>query len=158
MTVTYQNDDPAFVNDLQESQRYVWITAMWLSRKGWTVQVPPLKVRPNVKERSQYADNGDLFVTKDNGLKRIEVKHRHTIDFTNAKDFPYKTLIVCEPYTWDRAKPFAYVIWDQDASHCAVVYSKTRHHWTIERHKDGRYQDERDYYVCPLEHCKFMER
>ncbi len=145
--------DPSFTDDLAESVNFVWLAAQWLSKKfGFKVLIPPTLVRPNAEQRSEYSDEGDLEI-----VKRIEVKHRRSIDFTNTEDFPFDTVIVDVDFAWDKAhpKPEAYIIFDKDGSHCAIVRSKTSPHWVKRaRQVGGR---TRDYYECSVEYVEFWE-
>lgn len=142
--------DPTFVEDLKESQRYVWAVARWLSGQGEQVVVLPQSIRPSAEDRMKYSDGGDLAI-----IKRVEVKHRDNLHFTSAADYPYDSVMVDAAHKYDLAtiKPYAYIILNKDVTCCAIVYASTKNTWKRESKFDkGRYQD---FYMCPVGYAIF---
>jgi hypothetical protein len=124
-------DSAVFIADFKESHRWVVAVGVWLWRLGYEVRIPDQNLRPTVALRHLYSDNGDLFVTKRDVTKAVEVKHR-SIYFTNALDYPFQTVIVNEAHrlTDQRlAKVWAYVIVNNPGTHAAVVRSCTKPMW-----------------------------
>jgi len=147
----YDKYDPDFVKDLMESQVSVWMAAQWLSEKGYNVTVRKTNIRPSSNNMSEYADNGDIEI-----IQRIEVKRRK-IDFTSEFDYPYKTVFVDVAHTFDNAinKPFAYIIINQNGTHCIVIKSETFKHWIKTQKHDRLKNRDRFFYECPIKLCKF---
>ena len=151
--IDYDATDPTFVQDLKDSQESVWKAAQWLSGCGYNVTVRALSIRPDAEQMAEYADQGDLEI-----IQRVEVKRRPDIDFTSAEDFPFATLIVDVAHAYDRAKPkpYAYIIFDADASHCAIVKSLTRPSWVRTERMDRKKGRMRTFYECPTDLCKWL--
>jgi len=147
----YDEHDPNFVSDLQNSQASVWLAAQWLNKKGYNVTVRKVNVRPSTQDMKKFADNGDIEI-----IQRVEVKRRG-IEFTSASDYPYETVFVDVAHTFDNAisKPLAYIIINKSGTHCVVVKSETCRSW-IKAKKHDRYKNrDRWFYECPVELCKF---
>lgn len=149
----YQTYDASFPQDLYESQRYVWQAAQWLSRKGYNVTVRPIRLRPTVAEMGAYADLGDLEIHQ-----RIEVKHRRALSFTSREDYPYSTVMVDVCHTWDNAwpKPYAYLIFNREATVLAIVKGDTFPQWIRVEKMDSAKSRMRKLYECPLELVNFV--
>jgi len=147
----YEKNDSSFVEDLQNSQQYVWQAAKWLSDSGYNVTIRPVEIRPDVSQMREYSDCGDLEI-----IQRIEVKHR-TLDFTCKDDYPFDTVIVDVAHTYDKArpKPFAYIIFNKQATHCLIVENKSRKQWIKRTTLDKVKKRERTFYECPIELCSF---
>lgn len=144
--------DPTFVDDLRASQTAVWKVAAWLQARGNNVVVRALRIRPSAESYPEYADAGDLEL-----IQRVEVSRRSCM-FSCAEDYPFDAVLVDAVHKCDRAvpKPFAYVIVNRDETAVAVVYGRTRVHWTertIFNSKTNR--GDRRVYFCPLEHVLF---
>jgi hypothetical protein len=148
----YEIDDPNFIEDLEDSKEFVWMAARWLSELGYNVTIKPTFVRPSVENMGEYSDNGDLEI-----VQRVEVKHRPDIEFTSKESFPYPTIIVDVAHVWDRAKPkpFAYIIFNADASGCLVVKGSTNNRWEKVSKFDTKKNRQREFYECPLELCEY---
>ena len=134
--------DDRFVSDLQQSRTRVERFAAMCRRAGADLWVYPSDVRPKASEREAYADGGDLMLQT-----RIEHKVRD-IDFYDANDFPYDTMIVDEVYKVERikARPFRYVIENRDGTRLAVVRSVTKPKWTIKKRFDPQQGRECEFY------------
>jgi hypothetical protein len=150
----YAQHDASFVQDLQTSDRYVRIAAHWLQSLGFDVRVKPLRIRPDEAHMAEFADQGDLEIIH---RRRVEVKRRIDIEFTGPDDYPYPTVFVDVAHTWDRAvnKPYAYLIFNKDASVCIIVKGETAQHWIKRQHFDAAKQRERTFYECPVEFCRW---
>jgi len=150
--------DELFVKNLKESIPAVERAAEWLRRKGFWVMVPPTRIRPDVSQRREYSDNGDLYIIEAEGEKRIEVKGRPDILFHSKGAFPFSTVIVNERHKHDNAvpTPFAYFIFSSDLKGCLLVYTgQTRRYWIETARIDSRDELEKDYYECPLKWAIF---
>lgn len=148
--------DDQFKNDLIRSDQIVEHTASFLRSKGKTVVIPPLLIRPNVDDRHNYRDGGDLFV-----MQLIEVKHRPDLNFKTREDFPYQTVIVDDKGAFDSKpqKPYAYIIWNSDETHCFYIgVTSTRKEWTAVTKYDKKAKHERDFYECPIELVLILEK
>lgn len=145
--------DPTFVSDLKASNNAVWVVARWLQQGGEHVVVRAQYVRDSCENRMAYSDQGDIEV-----LAKFEVKHRQ-IEFTDAADYPYPTVIVDVMHSWDNAqpKPYYYIITNKAMTHAAIVDCRTSHLWSKERLKDTHAGRERDFYMCPKEHCEWAK-
>ena len=152
--------DKQFIKDLKQSDDDVWLVARWLCQLFKRhVMVAPLKIRPDVSQRHQFRDNGDLFLVEDNGnLARIEVKWR-SIDFTCREDFPFPSLMVGPVDHIDHMFPIAYahIMLNATRTVACVIRGKTEKHWTNDRIYDSRYGRHSTVYQCPIEHCEFYD-
>ena len=88
--------DAEFLAALEESQKYVQLTANWLHTLGCNVMVKPYTICKSFDDRHQHVDSGDIQIAQN-----VEVKHQ-SFDFTNARDFPHKDPIVDEKFKIDR--------------------------------------------------------
>jgi hypothetical protein len=151
----YDEDDPNFVPDLLKSRKVVHIAARWLMSLGYNVKVRPTRIRPDPTEMSRYADDGDLVCV----LGRLEVKQRPSIAFSSVHEFPYPSIIVDACHIWDRAqpKPYAYLIFDNDCSHCYIIKGTTRSRWARKFRWDREKKRLRCFYECPLSCCICVE-
>jgi hypothetical protein len=152
----YERDDPNFIDDLLASQKAVWIAAQLLVDCGETIMMRPLSIRPDIKDMSKYADQGDIFILREGGWRAVEVKHR-TLEFTGKDDYPFPTVIVNNRHIWDRAdpKPFAHIIFNKDLSVLCLVMSETSDQWKLVEKMDYAKNRMRTFYVCPKELCGF---
>ena len=148
----YEQFDATFVEDLRESQQYVWQAAQWLSQKGYNVTVRKTNVRPSAEQMREYADSGDIEI-----IQRVEVKRRK-LAFTCREDYPYKTVFVDVAHTFDNAicKPYAYIVINESATHCLIVKGETSKQWIKSTKLDRAKNRERMFYECPLELCQFF--
>ena len=147
-------NDAAFVEDWNKSHIYVWAVGQWLRGRGYDVSIKPSVLRPDAASRHKFFDDGDLAITQ-----RIEVKHRPSLTFTCAQDYPYPTVFLDETYKIDRHPPqslFAYIILNAEGSACCVILSGTRSHWVKETIFDKVQNRECENYACPVDRCKFF--
>lgn len=133
------NDWQRYRNHVASSSSMVRKVAAHLLSKGHTVQVPPTHVAKHQHQRKDMVDDGDLFI-----LKRMEVKAK-SVQFTCREDYPYRSLIICNKYSFDHHKgmpPAFYFIVAADGEHVAVIdVTKTKDKWWAEKRKDKRYED-----------------
>jgi hypothetical protein len=134
-----------FVEALQASKCAVRRMAQHLADKhGCPVTVMPVYVRPDVSQRLEYADNGDIYL----GM-RAEVRHL-ALDFTCSNDFPYDVVICCDVEIYKRArpKPMMFYVVNRMLTHYAYISGTTKTHWVI-RAIANRRNSVCDAYLCP---------
>ena len=145
-----EEDFKRFINHLDESAGAVFRTAKYFYNKGIPATIQPMKKAKSYKERMKYTDDGDLMISQ-----RIEVKGL-SCSFTGRDDWKFgNKLIVCARHSWDLAspKPYAYMLWNKERTHVAIIYGNTRPHWTVAKVRDKRYQNvEQEMYFCSLDH------
>lgn len=150
-----ERDHQKFLGYLNDSKAGVVKAACWLNSKGYQVSIPPSSSSLSYEDRMKHVDHGDLFIQQ-----RVEIKVL-TVDFTSSEDWPYgKNFIVCAKHSFDNAtpKPYMYLIHNNRMTHVAVVMCSTRQHWTVDRRKDRRFEDQnQEYYFCPIDKVLFME-
>jgi hypothetical protein len=100
---------------------------LFLSLSGWWLIAKPAVARPASRIITDENTEADIYLnTMPNidgrRLKRIEVKHRRTVDFTNADDFPYDT-IHCDRFSKPRRCDY-YFLCNRTLSHAAVIIAK----------------------------------
>jgi len=142
-----------FLKHLSESEKAVWVAAIWLNSKGYPVKV---NVAPKATRRDEwknYADHGDLEI-----VQRVEVK-RLGVNFNDYADWPFgDKFIVCAKHAFDRAmpKPHAFIILSNDFASVAIVKGDTFKYWYVEVRADSRYESvEQKFYFCPIELVEF---
>jgi hypothetical protein len=146
--------DPSFIQDFYQSSLSVGLTAAWFSTRGHRAMIPEMEARPSYKVRQKYRDGGDLLVRIDGDWEIVEVVHRRDHDFTGARDFRYRSIIVCTDAEKSRGLPFIFVVYDRDMSHVALVQPDTEPTWTQEERKiGGRNQL---VWLCPTDQCLWM--
>lgn len=150
----YDIDDPGFVNDLKASESHVHKVAQWLRERGHKVREKEIRIRPDVHQMRDYADDGDLEI-KERG--RVEVKQRK-VQFTSKESFPYDTIIVDVAHTWENAnpKPIAYILTNKDTTACLIVETSTSEYWIEVKKWDRFKKRERRFLECPIKYCKFF--
>ena len=151
--------DSEFTQALKGSERAVRVVASWFRSLGREVRVPSLKIRPDFKDRLEYVDSGDLFILKEEGEKRVEIKHRN-LAFKSAKDYPYSTVFVDEKHKVDRLplKDLAgYITINKDFSSVCCIQSGSKKHWKTKRKFDKKDDQVCEFYECPVEYCQFFQ-
>ena len=145
--------DREFLRDFNESQRWVERAAKWLETFGYVVEIKPYSLRPTSDLRRDFMDSGDLDVDG----KRVEVKRRPDIDFTDASTFPYDTILVDEAYKIDRKaqERLGYVIFNSTGSHACIVLEKSKRYWKKTKKWDKKQRRVCEYYECPVNKCRF---
>ena len=128
--------------------------------KGYTIEIPEIKITPTAEERLEYMDSGDLFIKKNNITKRIEVKHSSR-NFLKKEDWIFKWFTVCAKHSFDMAKikPSAYIILSCDYKGMAIVLTSTYNKWFPKYLPDKRYGDDyfQWFYMCDLNNVIFKE-
>lgn len=142
----------------------VWAVAHYIhSRGGCDVTVRAHAVRPDPNQACEgFGDaDGDVIVIVrridgDNRRAAVEVKGRE-IDFTNAADFPFPTIIVDRAEKADRGAVYAYFTVNRAKTHAAIVYSHTRPSW-IGPHPitDNSKGYDVTVYECPVADARFV--
>lgn len=153
----YERDDPHFERDLEESHVAVWKVARWFSGRGYDIKIPATKVRPTVEEMSEYADDGDLWVSNGETEGWVGVKRR-TFDFTTRESYPYPTVFVENVHIWERAdpKPIGYIILNTTRTHAAIVLAETFQLWVEVTRRDRQRGRDRTLYECPKGRAVFV--
>ena len=149
---TAERDHARFLEHLDASNPAVFQCAKFFYDKGIQVAISPMTKSKDYNDRLNHTDDGDLYIQQ-----RIEVKGLSR-DFTDGSDWPFKDFIVCAAHSYDRAKPkpYAYMILNKNRTHVAIVYGKSRPHWTTKFIKDSRYEDlTQEFYLIPVEHVDF---
>lgn len=143
-----------FVSHLKDSEDARWFVARWLSGRGHTVTLKPLKIRPTSADHAEYVDDGDIQAE----LGRFEVK-RLGVDFTNASDWPFKDYIVCGKNAWDRAepKPYAFVTLSSNMKFAGVLMPDPAT-WVVKTIIDKRYNGySQEFYLTDRSAVKFVK-
>jgi len=138
--------DQAFLADLDRSNESARLThAMLLSRRV-CAQLMPVHKRESYAKRHAYADSGDIHIKR-----RVEVKHRKTINFTCAEDFPFPTIIVEECHHIERGFPplEGIYIWNAALTHYVYISVATRLHWKVRTRFVPEAQRECDFFEVP---------
>ena len=149
---TAERDHARFLEHLDASNPAVFQCAKFFYDKGIQVAITPMTKSKDYNDRLNHTDDGDLYIQQ-----RIEVKGLSR-DFTDGSDWPFDDFIVCAAHSYDRAKPkpYAYMILNRKRTHVAIVYGKSRPHWTTKFIKDSRYEDlTQEFYLIPIEHVDF---
>jgi hypothetical protein len=144
--------DQQFVEDFLDSNAYVNVVAYWLTSKGITARILPNKLRPDVKVRHKYYDQGDIEITM-----KVEVKHRG-FDFTTQADYPYPTILIDKAYNIrQKIKDlYAYAILSKSGEACAFVLKSTRKHWRKVEKFDNVAKENAVFYEVPKEYAAFV--
>jgi hypothetical protein len=150
-----ERDHQKFLKHLDQSTDGVLSAAKWLSKRGYSVTMPPTTSSEKYADRMKHVDKGDLFINL-----RVEVKTL-SYTFTGRDDWMFgDKLIVCAKHSFDNAdpKPYGYIIQSADLKHVAIVHSSTFKHWYVEQKTDRRYEDyTQDFYFCPMDLVKFFK-
>ena len=142
-----------FMQELKASQFAVWMVARLLSKWGYPVVIPPYHVAPTADVHEQYSDDGDLNI-----LYKVEVKHV-SVNFTNAKDWPFKDFIIDgrEQYDQKFPEPKFYIVVSDDYAAVGIVdTTKTKREWFVDMRADA-YGHVKAYWVCPLDLVTFRQ-
>ena len=150
-----------FLERLSNSRHAIWLVAYQLWLNGWTVVIPTTKKAPSPDLWKQYADQGDLFVTKQVLLNvidyKIEIKHINT-QFHDAKSWPHRYYYVCAKHSFDAAQRKAdfYINISEDYLRAGIVeVANTKQSWDITTTRDKGYKNTQEVYYCPLYLVKF---
>lgn len=150
----YDKQDPHFVENLIASQPAVEKAAGWLSKFGYEVRVPELRVRPDVSQIAQYSDSGDIHI-----VQKVEVKQRVDMLFTDRSEFRYRTIIVDTCSSFDRKRPklYVYIIGNADMTAAFIVnVPLTQRKWTRVEKYNNKLNRVTEFYECPVEILEFV--
>ena len=161
---TQTDNHTKFLSHLDSSIDTMFIAARLLYNNGYSVKINQMTRAQNHNDWKRHADAGDLtiLIHEEGELpteERIEVKGL-SIDFTNESDWKYKDFIVCATHSYDRAtlKPYAYMIFNRNKTHFAIVYGRDKDKWTIGKRVDTRYEGgEQQFYFSPFEYVRWKE-
>jgi hypothetical protein len=144
---------------LSASKLAVEKIAVFLCSRGFEVEIPETQVAPSAAQWQQYADNGDLFIIREDGSKdRCEVKHLRST-WTCSKEFPHPNVIIYGRAAFDRAGkdgtlPIKNIILvNKPMTHYAACDVEHSRQWWIKRElPDKRYGPDyrQHFYLCPL--------
>ena len=137
--------DPHFEKDLLNSVNHVQKVSGWLQPYFEDVVVPDTQVRPNIEDRGQYADDGDIIV---GGRMKVEVKERRNVNFTSPSDYPWPTIIVDVTH---RPLSDFYVITTLGAKHALVIPGSCSSTWSRKTLWDRVKGRHREFWLCPRE-------
>ena len=144
--------DSIFLQELRASHEWALWAGLQFLKAGFTVQVPPLQVRPNRECLDNYTDHGDLFVWRSpRDRLRFECKSRR-IGFTGRHDYPFDTAFVDRVGTWKRktkARPAAILLISQETRAIMAIGVWTEGAWIIQTKEDHVRNYTRTYYLAP---------
>jgi len=146
-----------FLSHLDASTTAVFTAALYFYEKGLDVRIGGLRKCTSHQNYMDFVDDGDLFVYNQGESNRIEVKNL-SAQFTCAEDWPFRDFMVCAKNAYDNAtpKPYAYMIFNKNRTHIAIVKGDTHKHWKVVSRTDRRYDNyTQDFYICDLEHIQF---
>jgi hypothetical protein len=124
--------------------------------------VCPELVRPEVSQREEYADDGDIWLFLDE-IKKIDAKGNPDYAFT-MNNWPgegrdWKTIIVESVHNIDKRKRTYWRTFqvNQQLS-CAIVINPetSKHLWTKRLAWDSKAGRRKWYYFCPITHTIFI--
>ena len=146
-----------FKEVLLKSQEAVYLMRDLFISKGFEVYVPELVIAPyNAGAFSIYADQGDMFVTKDGVETKLEIKHINT-DFIN--DFPFKDIIVNSftGYESKNIKPDVHIIINKNKTHYLTIRNETFPKWELRKTFDKIKQKELLFYYIQKSYAKYFK-
>ena len=139
------------------SRQAMFRVAEWLHGFGYYIAIPPMLLKQEHERTEDYQDNGDLFVTKDDGpRKRIEVKGL-SVTFTDAMDWPFGDPLVSNKAAVDRGvnEVEAYIYVSADMDHIVIIKADTREHWYVKELTPKTTGVPEKFYCCPIELAAF---
>lgn len=166
-------DTATFHRRLEQSKGGVWLVAKWLNDKWkYNTLITSNEVCDDLKNRINYVDNGDLYISKHiQGQKinpnlasylRVEVKSSSK-DYTSKEDYPFENVRVCAKNSYDHSdpKPYMYVILNRNKTHAVIIVCETHEHWIVKQQRDNAYDEDKakiqDVYDCPIQYVHFVE-
>lgn len=144
-----------FVDRLKESQKTVEAVGDYFRSRGYIVEIPKLVIAPHsVGSFSKYADNGDLFIIKNDKKYKIEVKHITR----DLKDWQYSEMIVNSfpGYESKNPKPDYHIIVSQDMDMAAIIDKGSRPYWKLKKLYDSYKKQDLLFYTIPIHLVKFF--
>ena len=155
MNYNYDVEDNNFENDLILSKIAVKKTADFFSNKGYPVIIEPTFIRPDVSEKNDFSDTGDLRI-----VITCEVKHRPQLMFSKEVKFKYNTVIIdaCHIFDKHKVKPFYYIIWNKDyTSFIFIDVHHTKNKWIKSKKFDKIKNREREFYEIDVNLCTIID-
>ncbi len=133
----------------------VFHTAKWLQKTyGCTVRISPPPVDPVTKEPLLMQDAGDIIATFE---RIVEVKHRPSLEFTCAEDYPFETIMVANVTPTDRHQIYMWVILNAKMTHAAVIKGEHKIHFIKEDVYCWPTKKNELKYMCPKEFVDFVQ-
>ena len=152
------NTEYNFKRSLLKSQEAVEFMGNVFKQKGFDIRIPDLVIAPyNVGAFSEFADQGDMFISKDGKEWMIEVKHV-SMDFTPTT-YKYRTLIV-NSYTGYNSKihkPDVHIILNKDRTYYISVREETSSKWVLRRVYDKIKKDNLLFYFVDIDNVEFFK-
>jgi hypothetical protein len=141
---------------LEASRKAVNAVAEYLKGRGHEVEVPEIKITPNVFEAANFFDVGDILIRTEGRWRRIEVKGANKL-FKCREEWPHKNMFVASVASVDRAKDvWAYFTTSSDLAYAGIIMDTTRPHWyrmTALAPNTGRFEYN---YACPIGFVRFI--
>lgn len=153
------DDFDRFKKHLKASVKPMFVVAEYLYKKGFGIDIKPMRVSPSYEERLNYVDDGDLIAYKNDESYIIEVKCMSR-DFETASDWPFNSTIVCAKHSFDtkKVKPFSYILLNPGHTHAMIIKASTKDDWYTKRIKDSRYEDVvQDFYMIDKSKIEFIK-
>lgn len=146
--------DELFLKELRESRVSVNKLANKVRDEGVAAWVFPERTRPTKEERRDYGDSGDMVVQG-----RVEHKTRKGKPWTNAADYPYRTVFISECYYEDKQPdaPLAYIVENEAGTHAAVIYGWTRDKWEVQEIYDKKSKRKLRVYSIDKRYVRFCD-
>lgn len=154
----WMQNDGLFRSEIAAGHKWERKVCDYLNYKGFPAKLNAQQVRPDVSQREEYTDSGDITCYG----HVIEVKSRR-VRFTCVNDLPYDQMIVEAVYRWNNKepKPSAVICVSQLTRGMVAIGPSEIARWAqwesvkmYDRIKRGRY----DYYVLPRNRWHDIER
>ncbi len=156
-----QTDD-VFLEKLSESRPVVNKVAEYLKRHGFDIKVCPELARPDVSQREEYSDDGDIHVFLDGETKRIDVKGNPKYSFT-MNNWPgggksWGTIICESVHNIDNKGTYWKIYQVNKELNCAIVITpaESRKFWSKRLVYETSSRRKKWYYFCPINHVTFI--
>jgi len=164
-----QKEWDRFVGRLKDSDITVRIIAEHLKMKkpNCEVTVPELRIAPDYDHRSEYFDNGDIFIKCGDITRRYEVKGEK-YDFYGEATLPLSwkmphngvNVIVCNKNAFDRADPVpvAFYLCNKARTRAILVdVEETREFWYVSPTQPDNYDRTEESYCVDAKYVKFVD-
>ena len=153
------DDFDRFKKHLKASVKPMFVVAEYLYKKGFGVDIKPMRISPTYEDRMDYVDDGDLIVYKDDVSYIIEVKCMSR-EFKTSEDWLFPSTIVCAKHSFDnkKVKPYAYILLNKHHTNAMVIKCSTYKDWFVKTIKDNRYEDVvQEFYMIDKNKIEFIE-
>lgn len=145
----WMQNDKLFLQQLALGRRYQGLVALRLAALGCGVEIAPLRVRGDVKDRHAYSDSGDLFVSNAAGVRvTVEVKSRDRA-FTCPADYEWDDILVRADKPWNGDIPAAHFFISQVTESILVVADTSRPQWIRREIYDQKRGIKYAAFYCP---------